>query len=299
MLRSMTGIGVGADDDGRRRIHVEIRSVNHRHLKLALRAPNQLAALEADVETALRRRHQRGAFNVNVTVRDAAAETAQRLDLDALVRRVAELHAAADRLRTTLSDAEALELALKLPGALAATDAAEPAADDGLRDAVLRAVERASEALLRCRADEGDKIEGWLRERLATCAALRGVIGERMPEVVRGLRDRFVQRLNQLLAETKPGLVAPEETALREAAVYAERTDVAEELDRLGGHLDRFAAVLKSGVDAGRQLDFLAQEMLRETNTIGSKASDLAVAHRVVDLKTEIEKIKEQVQNLE
>lgn len=300
MLRSMTGMGVGVDDDGRRRVTVEVRSVNHRHLKLSFKAPPILQPLEAEFEARLRAKHGRGAVNASVVVRDPAVDGAHRLDTEALVSRVAELHAVADRLRTTLSDAEALELALRLPGAMTAADESAAAAlDDGLKDAVFRAAERAFDALAESRAAEGTKIAAWLRDHAAECAGLRRKIADRAPEIVRALRDRFAERVNALMAEVRPGMVAPEEVLLREAAVFAEKTDIVEELDRLDGHLRRFEEILKDGRDAGRKLDFLSQEFLREANTIGSKASDLTVAHLVVELKTAVEKFKEQVQNLE
>jgi uncharacterized protein (TIGR00255 family) len=300
MLRSMTGIGVGVDDDGRRRVTVEVRSVNHRHLKLSFKAPPLLQPLESEFETRLRAKHGRGAVNASIVVQDPSVDAAAKLDVEAIIARVAELHGAADRLRTTLSDAEALSLALRLPGAFRAADESAAAAlDDGLKEAVFRAAERAFERLAESRAAEGAKILGWLREHAAECAGLRGKIAARAPEIVRGLRDRFAERAATLLAEVRPGLALSEETLLREAAAYAERTDVAEELDRLAGHLRRFEEIATDGRDAGRKLDFLSQELLREANTIGSKASDLTVAHLVVELKTAIEKFKEQVQNLE
>jgi len=298
MPRSMTGIGVGVVEDARRRVTVEVRSVNHRFFKMSLKAPPAIAALEADLEARLRARHQRGVFNVGVVSRDAAASSATRLDAEAVRARVDEVLRVAAQVGAVLAPHEALNHALRLPGAFA-EDARGAALDDETRDAVLLAAERAFDALAESRAAEGAKTAAWLREHAAAVEASREAVARRAPETVRHWRDRFAARVTALLAEVKPGLEPAEDVLLREAAAFADRADVSEELNRLKGHLDLFEKLLADGRDAGRRMDFLLQEMLREVNTLGSKASDLAVAHHVVEMKAEIEKMKEQAANLE
>jgi len=124
-------------------------------------------------------------------------------------------------------------------------------------------------------------------------------VSERATEVPREQRDRVHERVQTLVAEIDPNVEISESDLIRELCLIAERTDVAEELNRLKSHLDRYRAILAAGGETGKKLDFLLQEMLRETNTIGSKANDPTIAHSVVDMKCEVERMKEQVQNVE
>jgi uncharacterized protein (TIGR00255 family) len=299
--KSMTGFGSGVAESAAGRFVVEARSVNHRHLKTSIRAPFDVGTLESEIEESLRARCSRGAVSIHVAVEGQKAGAPPPLDADAIAARVAELRALATRLRTPLSDAEIFAHALRLPGAAGdpSRAAANGSLDDDVRRAVLKAAGLAFDALAESRAIEGAKTAQRLREHAGVCENLRAEIAARMPDVVKGLRDRAVQRLEALLGELKPGLKPAEETLVREAGQLADRIDVSEETQRLASHLEHMETILVEGKDAGRRLDFLTQELLREANTIGSKASDVGVARLVVALKNEIEKLKEQVQNLE
>ena len=138
-----------------------------------------------------------------------------------------------------------------------------------------------------------------LSEHRAHIGRIRDQIAAKAPVSIKAAQTRFVERVNQILGEARPGLTLDPEAVLKESALYAERGDIAEELARLQGHLTRFDEVLRAPSEVGRRLEFLLQEMLREANTIGSKSLDLGISHDVVEVKAEIEKMKEQVQNLE
>jgi uncharacterized protein (TIGR00255 family) len=170
---------------------------------------------------------------------------------------------------------------------------------ESARPVLLRLLDEACDRMLAMRAREGESLHkllssfgSSLRERLA-------VVRERAPEVVRQYQERLRARVNQMLSEI--GATVRDEDLLREVAMFAERSDIAEEIARLGGHIDQFESILdpKSDEPAGRTLDFLAQEMLREANTIASKSSDGEIARRIVEMKTAIDRIKEQAANAE
>ncbi len=297
----MTGFGAAVRDGAGRRVTVEAKSVNHRFLKSQFRLPLALQSLEPDLETEVRTRLTRGAITVSVHVSALPGDTGAAID-EARVR--ANHDALLAIYRSLYPDAappepmRVIEAALRQPGGTSAADEAESTTDE-LRDVARRATVEALDALTRSRDAEGAKTASELRLHGARVATLRAAIAERSPLVTRENRDRFATRVNALLSEVRPGLTIDDTVLMREAAAFGERCDVSEELQRLAAHLDLFNRLLDDGADVGRRLDFLLQEMLREANTIGSKASDLSIAHSVVEAKAEIDKMKEQVQNLE
>ena len=149
------------------------------------------------------------------------------------------------------------------------------------------------------RRDEGEQLARILRAHGEVLEKQVGVVRDRAPEIPREQRDKLIQRARTLLAELGSEADVQESDLHRELCLIADKTDVAEELNRLATHLDRYRTILDKGGETGRKLDFLLQEMLRETNTIGSKANDASIAHAVVEMKCEVERMKEQVQNLE
>jgi uncharacterized protein (TIGR00255 family) len=296
MIHSMTGFGNVRFRVDACAFELEMRSVNHRHLDARIRLPRLLANLEADVRARLSSRLARGKVDLTVVAAEGAAP-AQRLEIDLATAReylaASRALAASDGVRGEL-DAASL---LSLPGVARFV---EPEIADGLlRDRTLAAVDEALEMLFAMRATEGAAMARDLGARLDRVAALAGEVEQRSGLVQEAVRERLRKRARQLQVET--GLL-DEARLHQEIAIAAERMDVTEEIVRLRSHVDQFRELLEAGGPGrpvGRQLEFLLQELSREANTIGSKGSDAPIAHWVVELKTELERVREQVQNVE
>jgi uncharacterized protein (TIGR00255 family) len=293
MLRSMTGFGSSsstlADGLG---VRVEARSVNHRHLVFKARVPDGLNELEPEIEKRVRARCERGAVTLHVALEQGGGGQRARLDVGAARAYQKELQRLADELGV----AGELDIAalVALPGVLATPTG--PGELPGLRKAVLQGVDQALEGMQAMRATEGKTLTADLRANAEALSKLAARIAKRMPTVVRGHRAGLERRVRELLgnkAVLQPGDLA------REVALIADRLDVSEEITRLQSHLEQLESTLARGGRVGRRLDFLVQEILREVNTIGSKCSDAKVAHWVVDAKTHVERLREQVQNVE
>jgi len=290
-LRSMTGFGAATSFEADVQVRVEARSVNHRFLQLKVKLPPDLAAFESDVEATVRKSLERGAVTLSVSV-EAGASPAVRIDRDLAKHYLAEVQALAQELG--LAQRPSLETILALPGVVGTE------ADSGLREREARllrtAVRGAVDDLVAMREREGAALEVDLRANAAAVTKEAARIGKRMPKVVREHHKKLRLRMQELLdGRTKLG---PADLP-RELALLADRMDVSEELARLESHFGQWTALLEKGGAIGRQLDFLVQEMLREANTIGSKCNDAEVAHAVVEVKTRIERLREQVQNVE
>lgn len=292
MLRSMTGFGAAASEAGSGSgLRVEIRSVNHRHLVLKVRLPESLAALESEIDGRVRARCERGSVTVNVAADGAGPAGGLRVDR-ALARRYREdLASLAAELE--LGSELSLDTLLALPGVLTSQGSG---AESSQETAVLALVEEALERMLAMRASEGAALATDLRKNARALAALATRIEKRMPRIVRAHRAALEKRLQTLLGPKLPVSAAD---LAREVALLADKLDVSEELTRLASHLAQLEDFLTKGTRVGRQLDFLVQEIFREVNTIGSKCSDATVAHWVIEAKTHLERLREQVQNIE
>jgi len=295
-IRSMTGFGAAHLETEAARCTVEIRSVNNKFLKTTVRLPDEIAALETDIETAVSRRLRRGSVMVTVRWSAAGAAMAARIDADAARAAVEQLLAA---MPESVRDRCTVDLAtlLTVPGIAEADDSGELA--DDARDVVLRLLDEACDRLIEMRSREGDVVRVEMEGFGVRMRALLESIATRAPKVVELYRDRLHQRIEALLEDV--GTSLGEEDLVREVAVFAERSDIAEEVVRLGGHLDQFFDLLGTpgGEPIGRTLDFLTQEMLREANTIASKSSDSEIARAVVEVKGLIDRVKEQAANVE
>jgi uncharacterized protein (TIGR00255 family) len=293
MLRSMTGFGASAGEaQGGAALRVEVRSVNHRHLAVKTRLPDGLAALETDVEARVRAKCERGSVTVSVSAARADGAGAARLDRAAARRYREELAELAAELE--LDPALSLDTLVSLPGVLAASVNGPDSAE--LQARTMELLDEALERMLHMRADEGEALAADLRKNAQAVAKLAARIEKRMPQVVRANRANLAKRLEALLGDKTP--VAQSDLA-REVALLADKLDVAEELTRLASHLAQLETFLQKGGRVGRQLDFLVQEIFREVNTIGSKCADATVAHWVIEAKTHVERLREQVQNVE
>lgn len=291
MAESMTGYGRGEYRSERYHVGVEIKSVNHRFLEVKLRIPRELNASENVMRAALRRRFARGA--VDATVQLERQEGSRRFAVDEqLLGQVADGLAAAAR-------------RLGLPGGFDLATLAqfreifrfEAQPDDlaELEAGALAAFEAACEQLEVARRREGAALEAAIAASLQELRGVHGRMLEQAPQVALALKEQIAARAAELFGQQR---LAPERLE-QEAALLAMRSDVTEELTRLGGHLAACAAALAGAEPAGRQMDFLLQEMHRELNTAAAKANTGALAQLAIRGKLELEKVREQVQNLE
>jgi uncharacterized protein (TIGR00255 family) len=291
MPRSMTGFGAADGPVAGGRLYVEVRSVNHRHFNVQFKLPAELAPVEADMRERLRSYIHRGHVTVSARWTEYPARAAGiRLDLG----RARQLLQAWRTLSQELQlPAEApLEWIAKQPGVLEADGGEEPPLD---RSAVLQLVDQAAAALVAMREREGAALARALEAVLARLALELERVERRAPERLLAERDR----LRKAAADLLDGLRLDETRLAQEIAVMAERVDIAEEVARLKSHLEAARAGLAAAGPVGRELGFLGQEMLREINTIGSKASDAVIAQAVIAMKSELEQFREQVENLE
>lgn len=291
----MTGFGSASREDAGRQYTLEIRAVNGRYFKAQVRLPEELAGLEAELDSRLSRRLDRGSVTVTVRVDDRSAAAAASVNAEALARYVDEARAAAAASGAELVlDAGSL---LTLPGVL--VEAAGDERVDRARPILEGLLDAAADALVAMRETEGTRLHEDLSGHLKVMREQIKAVAARSPIVVELFQGRLRQRMETLLAEH--GTTVRDEDLLREVAIFAERSDIAEEIARLDGHLDQFDEMLASdgSKPVGRSLDFLAQEMLREANTIGSKCLDTEVGRRIVEIKGAIDRVKEQVQNVE
>jgi uncharacterized protein (TIGR00255 family) len=288
VLLSMTGFGEGRLQDDRETVTVEVRSVNNRHLKLSARLGDPYAALEPEIERLVRESVRRGTVNLSLRVERPRRAEDYRLNLTAIESYRAQLRGLG-----TEPDLAAL---LGLPGVVEDRRGATEE-DHGAWPRIEPVVRAALAAFQGARAEEGRAMAAELlalgrsiRERLERVAG-------RAPAVVSGYEARLTERVNSLIE--RHGVQVEPKDLLREVALYAERADVAEEVTRLRAHLDQYEAVIEGPESAGRKLEFVVQEMGRETNTIGSKASDIEISREVVEMKGALERIRELIQNVE
>lgn len=286
----------GPGDEVAMALDVEVRTVNHRYLDLRLRLPRSLAGLEPELRSRVGRHVRRG--KVDVTVSQGAGGPAQRLELDlALADRYVQAAKDLGARHGVEAVLPAREL-LALPGVARLAEAEVPSEAAGR--ALAGALDTALEQVVAMRAAEGAALARELRERLARVEALAAELGERTQTVQEQARERLRVRAEALARETG---ILDEARLHQEVVLAAGRLDVTEEVVRLRSHVEQFRAFLDgaetSGEAVGRRLDFLCQELGREANTVGAKSADAPVAHGVVELKSEIERLREQVQNLE
>ncbi len=296
MIRSMTGFGRARFEAAGSPFEVELRSVNHRYLDVRVRLPRVLAALESEVRARLQGRFDRGKVDVSVQV-PGSATAAPELEIDLEVVR-GYLEAA-----TTLRERHGLEGDLDVDDLLALPGVArfvehEPQIE-ALRDTLLAQIDAAADEADAMRRAEGEALVRELEARLAGVANLCEQIEGRAGAVQESVRERLRKRSEALAQETG---VRDEGRLQYEIVQAADRLDITEETVRLRSHVEQFVSALAQagpGEPVGRRLDFLLQEFSREVNTIGSKGGDAPIAHLVVELKTELERMREQVQNVE
>ena len=290
-MRSMTGCGRGTAEAGGWTVTVELKSVNHRFLDVALRLPRELSFAEETLRKAIGAELKRGHVDVYLTVTPPEGSAAQVTVNEALAARYAAAAARVADLSACEQGVTALEL-LRMEGVV---QVAQTVMDEELLLPLCgAAVKEALARLGEMRRREGENLRADLKLHLDRAAAIRQEILLRAPLVVEEYRARLTERLARLPIEP----VDPARLA-QEVALLADRCAIDEELSRLESHIGQMNGYLNASGEVGKKMDFLIQEMNREANTIGSKASDARIAQHVVDLKSEIEKLREQIQNVE
>lgn len=290
-MRSMTGFGLGESALLAGRVSVEVRSLNHRFLETRVRLPAEIADHTFYVEQRCRDWLQRGRCDISVRL-EGAVLPPPSIDLE----RCRAAYATLCRLRDEVMPGADVPLSL-LAGSSDLFSREVAVETAVVRESLDRALARAIERLDEMRQVEGAALAADLKLRLDAARAVRAQIADNYPALAARLRKRVAERVQRVIADlplpVDPGRVEAE------VALLAERADLAEELARLDAHFDHFEALCKEDRAVGRRLDFLLQEVSREANTIGAKCQDVELAHLVVELKAEIERMREQVQNVE
>ncbi|MEM9167086.1 MAG: YicC/YloC family endoribonuclease [Planctomycetota bacterium] len=296
VIRSMTGYGEASDTVEGVHYFLQIRTLNGKYFKTTVRLQDEFEALEADLESALKRRIARGTASIKASCTDETASAAFQVNTAAFDRYIEQLnaseHVASGRVQIGVDAILALPGVLQPPGD-------EDARVSRVREVFLRLVEEAADQLIARRESEGQLLAADLLLQLEAIESNLADVRARAPGVVAEYEQRLRTRIEQYVADA--GAPADPADITREIAGYAERTDIAEEIVRLTGHVEQFRAMVRSedSKPVGRTLDFMAQEMLREANTMSSKSLDSELTRSVVAIKGAIDRIKEQVQNAE
>jgi uncharacterized protein (TIGR00255 family) len=298
MLLSMTGHGEAHSRVGGRAIAVDVRTVNNKYFKVSMRTGDRYLALEPLIESAVRQQVRRGTVQVELRIEREATPDDYRLNETVLASYRRQLELLESQLR--LSEPIRLEALLALPGVVEER-AAVRASDDSLWPEVEPVLRAALDNLDRMRREEGRAMSVDLRSNRELVAAALDRIETRAPLVIAAYRARLLERVNSWVQGLDASGMPPVTPAdiVREVGLFTDRSDISEETVRLRSHLAQFDTLVKQPEPAGRKLDFLIQEMFRETNTIGSKANDVEIAREVIEIKTLIERMREMIQNVE
>ncbi len=292
MIRSMTGFGRCQLAVNGRDITVEMKAVNHRYFEFSARLPKSLNYIEDKLKALLQEQVARGKVEVFVSVVHQKGAPVEVSLNETLVASYVDALRAFGRQHSLPDDLTLAALARM--GDLFTVSAAREDEDQLWQD-VAAAAGQALQGFVDMRLREGEKLAADLEAKLQAILSLVAQVEEKNPETVQAYRERLYKKLEELLADKK----VDEQRLLTEAAIFADKVAVDEETVRLRSHVGQFRSILELSVPVGRKLDFLVQEMNREANTIGSKAQDVEVARIVVELKSELEKVREQIQNIE
>ena len=292
MVKSMTGYGRAKQTLNGRDITVEVRSVNNRYLDCTVKMPRAYIFAEDAIKTCVQKAISRGKVDVFITIESNGAEETVVTVNDALARSYYEALVHLKEMFSLDGDVSALSLA-KFPDVLTVTKAEEDL--ESMAADLCAVTEEALCAYNAMRTVEGEKLAQDVASRVATIEQVVGKVEERSPQTVAAYREKLYARMQEVLQSA----TVDENRLLTEAAIFADKTAVDEETVRLRSHIAQLRTMLESDEPVGRKLDFLIQEVNRECNTIGSKCNDLSIAQDVVNMKAEVEKIREQVQNIE
>ncbi len=292
MLKSMTGYGWGESGAHGKTFTIELKTVNHRYSEVVVRLPRILSPFEDRIKRIIQSRIARGRVDAFLNMQDTMEKTPYvKVDKEL----AGAYYKSIKELQETLGIDGNINIKnlVELPGVLALADPAEDV--EQWWPAILDSLESALAGLLQMRAEEGKQLAADLVKRIDRLTLLNFKIGERSPLVVEEYREKLGARIYEFMKDSS---LAVERLSV-EAALFAERSNITEETVRLASHLKQALSCLKGEGPVGRKLDFIVQEMNREINTIASKANDLEISHLAVEVKSELEKIREQIQNIE
>ena len=292
MIRSMTGFGRAEATVSGKLIAVELKSVNHRYFEFNCRTSRGYAFLEEKLKSYLSTRVSRGKIDMYVSITSVEDSDVEVVVNHSLASGYAKAFSELSESYNVENDLTSSILA-RLPDVLNVRKVQED--EDEIFDIVKPVAEEAVNKFIDMREVEGKKLSEDVMGRAKTILDIVSVIEERSPETVREYEKRLYDRISELLEST----TIDQQRILTEAAIFADKVAVAEETVRLRSHFEQMESIMQSSEAVGRKLDFIMQEMNREANTIGSKVTDAELAHRVVDIKAELEKIREQIQNIE
>ena len=293
MIKSMTGYGRAETILKGKRTVAEIKSLNHRYLEVSLRLPPTLASLEMEIKKKIAKVFSRGKIEVSIRM-DYNGSPDKITGLDLNIPLIRSYYSLLCRIKQELNMKDEITLAMMAAfrDAFAAPEEDDIAAVWQLLEVVL---DEAVVALTVMREKEGDVLCRDLRDRVATVARLLDVVGNRGPQALTAYQKRLRERIRELRGDME----IDESRLMQEIAIMAEKSDIMEEIVRLRSHIDQFNDMLQSDQAVGRKVDFLIQEMGREVNTIGSKSGDAEISRHVIEIKSELARIREQVQNIE
>lgn len=291
MIKSMTGYGRAKLSKDDREYQIEIKSVNHRYLDISVRIPKQLSYLEETIKKEIAKKVKRGKIDVFVTFENNSLEGKEiKINTELAKAYIDELKKLAEK-ENILSDIQVTEIS-KYPDVLNIQSSQD---DEKITEEVLETITIATDNLVQMRETEGNKISEDLLKRL-------NIINKKVEEIAKlstGLIEEYVVKLEERIKEILKNQEIDKTRLAQEVVIYADKCSIEEEVTRLNSHISQFKNLLNSNDAIGKKLDFIIQEMNRETNTIGSKANNLEITNGVIDIKTEIENIREQVQNIE
>ncbi|QDT85247.1 Conserved hypothetical protein CHP00255 [Gimesia chilikensis] len=290
----MTGFGSSTAENDRLSVQAEIRTVNNRYLKISTRYPDFYAKLGSQIEKLLRSTITRGTVNLTLRIDHLNRKSVYLLDDQVVQQYWEQLKKLTEECHLPLPDS--LDRLLTLPGAVIDNDSRThtPESDWPL---IEEAIKGALIELTEFRQKEGESAQADLQSSNKTIGEQLETVKQKAPQVVTSYRDRLHQRLTDLLKDQEVEL--DPDSMIREVSLFADRCDINEEISRLTCHLEQFDTILNSETSQGKKLEFLVQEMFREINTIGSKANDVEISHAVIEMKLAVEKIRENVQNVE
>lgn len=292
MIKSMTGYGRGECEENNRRFVIEIKSVNNRYLDINIRLPKHLIALEDNIRKYISARVSRGKIDVFVN-QDKFSDDDIKVVLDEQIASYYYNVYSELKKKFNLQEEITLSLLAKAPDVIIIEKNEEDI--ETVWETMKKALDEALSVFIDMRTKEGLKLKQDILERCAIINRKVDLIEKRSPGIIEEYREKIKLRVSEFLKDVE----IDEAKLLNEVAFFADKVNIDEEITRLKSHIEQIRATLESDEAVGRKLDFLIQEMNRETNTIGSKANDLYIANLVIDIKSELEKIREQVQNIE
>ncbi len=291
MIKSMTGYGKATLSQDQKEYQVEIKSVNHRYLDISVKMPRTLSYLEEEVKKAIATKVKRGKIDVFITFENNSSEGKEiKINTEIAKIYIDELKKLAKQ-EDILANIEVTEIS-KFPDVLSIQNNQE---DETIKVELIETVSHATDKLVQMRAVEGNKMA---EDLLIRIQAIQEKVKE-ISSLSTGLIEEYVVKLEGRIKEILKNQEVDETRLAQEVVIYADKCSVEEEVTRLKSHISQFEKLLKTDEPIGKKLDFIIQEMNRETNTIGSKANHLEITNDVIDIKTELENIREQIQNIE